>query len=350
MVAYSTLRTILPALLLAGGMPLHGCTGAPKPTGLVLASWNIEHLAAANGAGCRARTEADYAALRDVAERLGADIIALQEVENSAAVARVFDPAIYAILISPRDERARGDCREKPGQRITAQRTGFAIHRERLAASGLRWRELPAFEDVGIEGRRWGTRIRIEPLVTTGDDIDGLELMSLHLKSGCAWGRLDVRDVQREQCLVLRRQRGILEEWLDRLATIDQPFIVIGDFNRQLDQPQDDFWNAINDGEVCTWRRDRLLGRTCLPGSGIANANADLTLANAGIPFPYAYNPKYPYAVDYFVLSGNAAPWLIAGSYRALDYDLDPAPSDHHPIRITLQLPFARPATLPENG
>jgi len=356
-------RLLVCGLLVVGGMGCTGSTGSLAPSGLVLASWNLEHLAAADGAGCRARSEADYADLRAVAAGLAADVVALQEVENRAAVARVFDPSVYDILVSSRADNALGDCRGLPGQTRTAQRTGFAINRARLNALGLRWRALPSFREIGVDARRWGLRIRIEPLAGNGADArdssapkasgsgsiekssaGSLELVSLHLKSGCAWGWLDARDVRRAQCLVLRRQRGILEQWIDARAVADQPFVLMGDFNRQLDQPDDDFWGAIDDAEVCDWRSDPNLGRRCLAGSAVADADADLTLANAGVPFAFPYNPKYPYAVDHFVFDGRSAGWIIGGSYRALDYAVDPAPSDHHPIRITMQLPFAAPA------
>ncbi|WP_051334492.1 hypothetical protein [Bradyrhizobium sp. Ai1a-2] len=40
---------------------------------LKLASWNMEHLADGDGEGCRPRQAADYLALRQHADRLGAD-------------------------------------------------------------------------------------------------------------------------------------------------------------------------------------------------------------------------------------------------------------------------------------
>ncbi|MGB5833760.1 MAG: endonuclease/exonuclease/phosphatase family protein [Thiohalocapsa sp.] len=314
-------------------------------SGLVLASWNLEHLAETNGAGCRPRKDADYAALKTVAERLDADIVALQEVENAAAVARVFEPSVYAILVSSRADQALGNCRGRRGQARTAQRTAFAINRSRLAALHLRWRALPPFREIGIDGRRWGTRIMVEPLGdAAGSDRDRLEIVSLHLKSGCAWGGLDVGDVGRAQCLALRHQRGLLEEWVDGRAASNTPFALIGDFNRQLDQPDDDFWGAINDGEVCIWRKDAALGRSCVPGTDVSDPDADLTLANAGVPFAYPYNPKYPYAVDHFVFGGRAALWVIRGSYQAVDYPNDPSLSDHHPIRLEMRMPWASPA------
>jgi endonuclease/exonuclease/phosphatase family metal-dependent hydrolase len=300
---------------------------------LTIATWNIEHLAAADGAGCRPRTEADYQRLRDVAARLDADIVAVQEVQNADALARVFDPDIYGLVVSARREDGRDFCRGMDSQRRLAQRTGFAINRERLGAAGLDYRVLKGFRELGTEGRRWGTRILIE-----GDGGPVAELMSLHLKSGCAWNSLEGR-VRRDQCAVLRRQRGILEEWIDARAEADRPFVLLGDFNRQLDQRNDHFWNAIDDGEVCAWRPDRDLGRRCKAHTTRPDPDADLVLAGAGRPFPYAHNPKYPYAIDHVVLGGPAADWLVRGSWRVLDYGAGPKPSDHHPIAVTLRLP-----------
>jgi endonuclease/exonuclease/phosphatase family metal-dependent hydrolase len=235
----SLTRALLPVI---ASFSLVFYTQLSTAAGLVLASWNIEHLATADGAGCRARVEADYAALRAVAQRLDADIIALQEVETAAAVGRIFDRSMYDIVVSSRPEEGLGDCRGMPGQARTAQRTGFAINRARLREMGLGWRELEPFVEIGVDARRWGTRIWIGPLSARGtaDAGQGLELMSLHLKSGCAWGRLETRDLRRIACRILRRQRGILEQWIDGRAGADIPFVLIGDFNRQLDQPNDD--------------------------------------------------------------------------------------------------------------
>jgi endonuclease/exonuclease/phosphatase family metal-dependent hydrolase len=314
---------VLPAAALAGSAEL------------TLATWNIEHLAAADGAGCRPRTEADYRRLRDIANRLDADIVAVQEVQNADALARVFDPGVYALVVSARREDGRDTCRGMDGQRRTAQRTGFAIHRDRLARAGLEYRVLKGFRELGVDGRRWGTRIVVEPADGSGP---ALELMSIHLKSGCAYNRLD-RDVRRHQCRTLIRQRGVLEEWIDARAKADTPFVVLGDFNRQLDQRNDHFWVDIDDGEVCDWRPDPDLGRRCRAGSERPDPDADLVLTGAGRPFPYAYNPKYPYAIDHIVLGGPAADWLVRGSWRVLDYGGGPKPSDHHPIAVGIRLP-----------
>ncbi|NBC12204.1 MAG: hypothetical protein GVY09_02450 [Gammaproteobacteria bacterium] len=324
-----------PAVVLAAALTLLAPATTPAENGaaLTLATWNIEHLAAADGAGCRPRTAVDYRRLRDVAARLDADIVAVQEVQSTDALARVFDPAVYDLVVSARREDGRDVCRGMKGQRRLAQRTGFAIHRDALRTAGLEHRVLAGFRELGVEGRRWGTRIQIEV-----DDRPLLELMSLHLKSGCAWGGLEGR-VRREQCQILRRQRGILEEWIDARAAADVPFVILGDFNRQLDQPNDHFWQDIDDGAVCDWRPDPSLGRRCKPGSSESDPDADLVLTGAGRPFPYAFNPKYPYAIDHIVLGGPAADWAVPGSWRVLDYGGGAKPSDHHPIAVTLRLP-----------
>ncbi len=329
--------------VLALGLAL-ACALLLPPAGaaeLRLATWNIEHLAAADGAGCRPRDEADYRRLRAVAERMDAHIVAVQEVQNAEALARVFDRGRYDLVVSARREQGRATCRGMNGQRRTAQRTGFAVDREALARRGIDYRVRRGLQALGVDGRRWGTRIQLEPKRGSGQP---LELMAVHLKSGCAYNRLDGR-VEREQCQTLIRQRGILEEWIDAQAEADRPFVILGDFNRQLDQRNDHFWVEIDDGIVCDWRDDRTLGRRCRPGTEHKDADADLRLAGAGKPFPFAYNPKYPYAIDHIVLGGPAADWLVRGSYRPLDYKRSEKagsekPSDHHPIMVELRLPW----------
>ncbi|WP_312571920.1 endonuclease/exonuclease/phosphatase family protein [Brevundimonas sp.] len=106
------------ALSLAAAL-LSGCTAimpSRDAAGLKIASWNLEHLAERDGEGCSPRTEVNYAELRRHAEALDADVVAFQEVQSQAAAERVFDPAIYDVVMSTRPPSTRsGECRGRPG-------------------------------------------------------------------------------------------------------------------------------------------------------------------------------------------------------------------------------------------
>lgn len=340
---------------------LLGVLTAPLATAmdLVVGTWNLEHLAAEVGAGCRPRTERDYAKLRQTADALDADIVALQEVESAAAAARVFDPDDYAILMSGRRATPSGACRDRQSQARTALHTALAVRRGALQSKRLEWRQLPALRSVGLDdGLRWGTRLLLQPIAVEREagamakgvaegaarPAAGIELVSLHLKAGCHYGALGSDDrakpLRRSQCERLRQQRGMLEEWVDGLAQTGRPFVLAGDFNRQLDQPNDHFWNALNDGSVCRWQPDVALGRRCILGTSQAHPGMRLRLSGAGQPFPYPLNPRFPYAIDHIVAGGPAADWLIASSYEVVEYPGGEVLSDHRPIRVRFSLPW----------
>lgn len=63
----------LVSTLLAASCASTPAAMAPVDASLRIVSWNMEHLAAADGSGCRPRTEVDYAALRAMVQRLDAD-------------------------------------------------------------------------------------------------------------------------------------------------------------------------------------------------------------------------------------------------------------------------------------
>lgn len=117
---------VLAIALLIAFWPHDSCVAGT----LKLATWNLEHLAEHNGEGCRPRTDADYTALRAYADKLNADVIAFQEVENKRAAERVFDPQQYLVVISYRPDHERATlCRGHPAQTLHKQDVGFAIRK-----------------------------------------------------------------------------------------------------------------------------------------------------------------------------------------------------------------------------
>lgn len=291
----------LAALALFAG----ACTGTPNPgTGpaagptIKLAAWNMEHLAEANGSGCRPRTDADYAAMRAYVEDLGADVIAIQEVESQAAAERVFDPAVYTVVIEQRVGTDRGGyCRGQAGLTINAQRTGFAIRK------GVPFERQPDFTaiQVGNPDLRSGVDLIVRP--RGGGPI---RVLSVHLKSGCSAGD------RNEACPVLFEQVPVMEQWIDARAAEGVRFAVLGDFNRRLGMPSDAVWTDWDDASP---------------------PNADLALASGDQSA--RCNPRYRDFIDFIVLDRRATADLRGFEEKTFEGE---GLSDHCAVSASLSL------------
>ncbi|WP_374471704.1 endonuclease/exonuclease/phosphatase family protein [Phenylobacterium sp.] len=286
------MRKPLAALVLAlalGGCATETARGAPP---LRVASWNLEHLSEDGARGCRPRTDADYARLRDVANRLDADVVAFQEAESARAAARVFDPRVYDIVIEARPAGDRFPCRGLEGRTLTRQAVGFAIRK------GIAFQRAPDLTDLqlGDPNLRSAVDVTLRP-----KGRPPLRLLAVHLKSGCASGD------RGEACETLRRQVPVLERWIDARAREPIRFAVLGDFNRRLAGPADPVWAELDDADP---------------------PNADLALA-AGDRAP-ACDPRYRAFIDHLVLDRRAARDLAG--FDELTYPAGERPSDHCPV------------------
>ena len=212
-----TMRTLAASILLA--FLVQAFSAGAGAAEIKIASWNIYWLTSEDRDHHR-RKAGDYARLARYANDLDADVIALQEVD-AGFVGKVFPLHQYSIEISHRDD--------------ARQRTGFAIRK------GIRYRRLPDYRALSTKwGLRYGTVIELE---AGGRKID---LMSVHLKSGCHEGGLDRPETG--SCLDLESQAGPLESWIDRRLERGRAFVLLGDFNRRMDKPGDDLWHFIADG------------------------------------------------------------------------------------------------------
>jgi len=293
------------ALLAALTLLTASCTGTPGPgTGpipgptITLAAWNMEHLAERNGSGCRPRTDADYAAMRSYVNDLGADVIAFQEVESKAAAERVFDPAIYTVVMEERVGTDRGGfCRGREGLTINAQRTGFAIRK------GLPFDRQPDFTAIqaGNPDLRSGVDLIVRP--QGGEPI---RVLSVHFKSGCSSG------ASNEACPVLFQQVPMMERWIDARAAEGVRFAVLGDFNRRLGISNDSIWAEWDDASP--------------PNADLALASGD---QSAGC------NPRYRDFIDFIVLDRRAASDLRGFEEATFE---DEGLSDHCAVSARLSL------------
>lgn len=265
---------------------------------LILTTWNLEFLAERNGDGCQPRTDADYAAMRQIADRLDADVIAFQEAESIAAAQRVFDPARYSVVMEERAGVPSGTCGgAHKSQRVIRQAVGFAI-RKNLAFD--RHADVTSLM-LGNPQLRSGVDITLRP-----EGARPLRLLSIHLKSGCFAGDTA------KACPILAEQIPELEVWVDAAAEAPVRFAVLGDWNRRLGLEGDRVWSEIDDGTP---------------------ANANLRLADAGAG-PKC-DPRYDSFIDHIVLDRRAGEDMLSFT-ETLYGEGSKHYSDHCPVSVTL--------------
>lgn len=296
-----TLRLLISLLCL---LALPACANpsdqADQP--LRLASWNIEHLAERDGTGCRPRQASDYAQLQRFAAELKADVVALQEVESKAAVARVFPERDWHIIVSPRTASSQYDCRGS-AQKSTQQRVAFAI-RKGIAFDYQPERNLQAL-GLQEDGLRYGLA------VTLTATSPATELLAVHMKSGCFVA--DYRTAtDKRACDLFSRQAPILDQWIETHLANNTPFAVLGDFNHRLLAANNHLWSEL-----------------------VSHNGQPAMLVNA-MQGLQSCHPKYPDLIDHILLGGPAALGFKAFSARSHRFAGAKMLSDHCPISAQL--------------
>ncbi len=275
-----------------------------------LASWNLNRLHWRTGGalwrGAAARSDADYETLARYARILDADVIAFQEVNGPHAAARVFPPRDYSLHFSGRYDSRYDDIYN-----------GFAVRKGRFDHVVKRDHETLGLGSGARYQLRWGVDLAVS--------LDGrtLRLLNVHLKSKCF--NRSLREPRSRPCRTLARQLEPLEAWIDARWREGVPFVVLGDFNREIDRhgQRDHLWSAIDDGDPPGLALHRLsAGRdpACWRGT--------------------SRHHRYP--IDFFVFGARAWKRADPASFRQIvwtDADADPRrglPSDHCPIAVDL--------------
>lgn len=288
----AAMRPLLIALCLLFAVPLQAAE-------LKIASWNIAWLTT-KAAGhpdlprdLAPRQDRDFARLRAYADRLAADVVAIQEVDGPLAAARVFDATRYEFHF--------------PDETDT-QRAGFAWRR------GLNVTRNPDVSALDlVPNARRSLRRGADITVRSGEG-PPIRLLSIHLDGGCAW-----QSVQRpnsRDCQNLGRQAEILRDWIAARRREGIAFAILGDFNRRIER-NDDFLTVLAEA-------------------------APLTRATEGFNDPCPMRGGQSRAfIDHILLGGPARDWLVRDSFRVLVYaDRDPTLrdviSDHCPISVRI--------------
>lgn len=295
----------LPLALAAAVVTRSATTPAP-PVALRIATWNLEWLIDADTAraariACRdsrpsalpcdvalgsPRDSADLARLAAYARRLDADVIAFQEVQNEASARRVFRG--YRICVNG-----------GPG----LQQVGFAIRPGLAGDCGQPLTTLAA----GGQGRA-GLQLTI-----AAPGLEPIELLAVHLKSGCARDRLETAS---DACRLLAAQARALGQWIAAQAARHARFIVLGDFNRGGPPlTADPFWALLD------------------PSAFLASSSA-LPFANC------AWGAPYREFIDHILIGRALTAWLPVNPFHQLHYSPRDAAryrlSDHCPVGVSL--------------
>lgn len=260
---------------------------------LKITTWNLEWLTD-NPAGLprdvRPKAAEDVARLRAYAEQLNADVVAFQEVDGPAIAARVFPADRYAIHIT---------------QDPVVQRVGFAVRRT------LAFTANPDL--VGLSLPNEGSRLRSGADITVRAQDNLLRLLNVHLKTGCNRDSLNSR--ARPQCETLRAQLTPMQGWMAERQRELVPYVILGDFNRQMDRNDQFFAGLQKSGPLA--RATEGKSNPCWGGAAF---------------------------IDHVLAGGAARGWMKADSLRVLVYreqgrEWRERLSDHCPVSVTFQLP-----------
>ena len=281
---------MLRAIALLALLVIPGIAAADE---LKLATWNLEWLTVRSRESADLPRDAhpkraeDIETLNHYAADLNADVIAIQEVDGAAVGARVFPADKYSIHMS-RDQ--------------DVQRVGVVVRR------GINYSVNPDLTDLNVTHH-----LRSGVDVTLRLNPAPLRILAVHLKTGCLDRPLSNRSGG--DCAELRQQATVLTAWIRARQSEGAAFIVLGDFNRHMDE-RDKFWPALLRA-------------------------APLIRATAGHSSPCWGGEAF---IDHIILGGAARDWLEPESLRVLTYRETGAEwkdrlSDHCPVSVRLRLP-----------
>ncbi|MCY4143739.1 MAG: hypothetical protein OXG08_08660 [Gammaproteobacteria bacterium] len=271
--------------------------GNSEPTTITIGTWNLSNLASQDE-GVQPRSFDDLRILASYARRLGADVIAVQEVSDERVLNSVFGEN-YVFHLSNRSSELK---------------TGFAIRKE------VQFTPLPDFADLATSpGLRHGTQIELNLSGQT------LRLMSVHLQSGCLDEKSEDSADNEHDCEKLAEQVPFLSKWFEQTTSQTDHVVILGDFGRHL---------ADRGGD---WILDEL------------NQIAPIKSAMTGFE-PLCWRNKQSQYTAHFLLTKPVQDSVVSDSFREVTFAASHKriatdeqgrellyPSDHCPITVELE-------------
>jgi len=282
--------------------PKNAETQSHHQTQIKVATWNMEHLAYPSNTGCKPRTPKDILKLKNYANQLDANIIALQEVASRSALKAIFPEKEWQIILSERADSPKYECRGN-GLTSTQQKVAFVVHKS-IPIITVNHNDQFNLE---IPGLRNGLAITVN--TTLGET----EILNLHLKSGCFVN--DYLNNNKHACQILAEQVPILDSWIEQRESTDSPYIILGDFNHRLSTPKNHMFQVLNNNSN---KKESSLHLTTEKLTGC--------------------HPRYPVPIDHIIMGGNQTKIIqkSASVHNYKDMNEDAMLSDHCAISITL--------------
>ncbi len=259
---------------------------------LKIATWNLDWLTT-RSAGDRSlpsdvtpRSEEDFNRLAQYAQKLNADVVAIEEVDGFAAASKIFPRDGYSIHMT-RDH--------------VVQRVGIVVRR------GLRYDMNPDLTGLSSNHLRSGADITLH--LGTSD----LRILAVHLKKGCR--EVPLPNANSHVCEELREQVPLLADWISARRREGIPFLVLGDFNR---------WMDGNDTFLAALRKA-----------------APLVRATEGHSSPCWGAENF---IDHILAGDAAASWMRPDTLRVMTYketdrSMKDRLSDHCPVSVRFVVP-----------
>lgn len=278
-----------------GALLLCLCAVPGRAANLKIATWNLNWLTmrpagdASLPPDVHVRAAGDFDLLRQYARDLNADVIAIQEVDGAAAAQRLFPLSEYSIHMT---------------HDAVVQRVGIVVRR------GLHYDVNPDVTAMEI-GPKLGLRSGADITLHVGGS--AVRILALHLKTGCQRARLS--STARRSCQELREQILPLRDWVAARQKEAVPFIVLGDFNREMDG-RDQLWAALRH-------------------------TAPLLRVTEGHSSPCWGGEAF---IDHIIAGGAARDWMQPATLRVLAYRETGAGwkdrlSDHCPVSVRFDVP-----------
>ncbi|MDA8646070.1 hypothetical protein N9L66_00690 [Porticoccaceae bacterium] len=267
---------------------------------ILITSWNMNQLTHPSTIGS-SRSPSEVGVLSKVGRKMGAHIIALQEIENARIARDIFGPS-YAYYMTEKNPEGF--------------RVGFAVRSNLKTVNSYQYTPLK-----GLSGGNMGADITVANEVGTQ-----IRILNVHLAEGCEEQQLpsSSRD---KACNTMFEQTKALSRWVSDRKREGVPFMITGTFGRYLGseqvEPFPGLLSKVNE------HYEQFV-------DGLRTASGDKR--------PACWNYRRPDFVDHFLLDPSMGQMVVAQSFRETGYGGEWSGakqkrfSDHCPIKLMIRM------------